>query len=300
VAVLLTLLLTTRGGTTTVLLGAAEQTATSAQATSTAEGTPPARATATAHPYSTSTPRATATPGPSVHVVSALVSRVIGLLVKCPGGELALAGGWKAAASTPIYVTSRYAHGAESGWGVDTLPSSDQVTLSILCLQGATDAAVTERMAATTIPVGVAGTVIAACAAGEAPIGGGYAQVDRGALVDMEVSPDHRGFRLIAVNHGSLPRWVGVYAECLSAPAAHLIVPPPVQQVISPQATGSVQIACPKNTLLSGGGIELLNGSAIAPEFAPISATTWQAQVKNQTIVSTTVKLSALCLSFTG
>jgi hypothetical protein len=39
--------------------------------------------------------------------------------------------------------------------------------------------------------------------------------------------------------------------------------------------------------------------SAVATEFAPISATTWRAQVQNQTIVSTTVKLYALCLSFT-
>ena len=46
------------------------------------------------------------------------------------------------------------------------------------------------------------------------------------------------------------------------------------------------------------GGIDLLNGSAFAVEFAPISVTTWYAVVQNQTIVSTTVRLYALCLSF--
>src|SRR5262249_15603798 len=103
VALLLTLLLTTPGPATTVLLRSAEHPATSAQATATDEGTPPTSPTTTT---GTTGPRSTATPkpsGPAIHLVSKQFSSTPDADgVACPSGEVALTGGWSADAGTHI------------------------------------------------------------------------------------------------------------------------------------------------------------------------------------------------------
>jgi hypothetical protein len=304
VALLFTLVLTTRGGTTTVLLGSAEQTATSAQATGTAEGTPPARATGTAgtsQPRATATPRVTATPAPAVDLVSHQMSVDLPVPAVCPSGELALSGGWGADASGLLYSSTRYVHGNESGWALGLLISSatsGAITVSTLCLQRATNAVITERHATTTVDAGASGTVVAACNAGEVPVGGGNANVVSGAIVNADISPDRHGFRVTVANHTTSLMHGDAYVECLSGVTTHLTVTTPMQTTISAQGSGALQISCPPGTLLSGGGMNLLNGSALATEFAPSSATTWRAQALNQSIVPTTLRLSALCLSF--
>jgi len=301
IALLVSLLLSARGGMTTVVLGAAaEQTATasSAQATATTAGTPPTSATSPALPHPTATPRPTATPGPTVHVATSSGEISNGVAARCPSGELMLSGGWKADASATLLGSYQYTSGTVISWELNFLDSPGQATASTLCLQRMTTASLIQRRASTTVDAGASGTVIAACAAGEVLVGGGYGNVTHGDLVNSDVSPDHSGFRLTAANHTSFPLHVDAYAECLSAPKARLTVPAPAQQDIGAHGSGAVQVSCPQGALLSGGGINLLNGSAVVTAFAPISATTWQAQIQNQTIVGTTVKLSALCLTF--
>jgi hypothetical protein len=276
------------------------------QATSTSEGTPPTSPTGTAGtsgPHATATPRP---PGPAVHVVSA--QGTTPLTASCPTDELALSGGWTSTNSVPISSSSRKGN----GWMVHAPSSSGALIGSyVMCLLRVSGATITERSAGVIIDPG-ANTVAATCATDEVLAGGGLSIASAPiAITHFSPTADHTGFSVTAVsqtytqqnangapNHSPAYSALDVYAECLSAPKAHLTVPAPAQQSISPHASGSVQISCPKDTLLSGGGIDLLNGVAVATKFAPISATTWQAQVQNQTIVSTTVKLYALCLSF--
>jgi len=314
-SLLVALLLTTRGGTTTVLLGAAEQTATSAQATSTAEGTPPTSPAGTAGTGGISGPRATSTPrppGPTVHVVNVQGhATVYGLTTSCPTDELALSGGWSADANTRISVSDHSSVQNTNGWTLDAREPNAPLTAYVLCLQHLAGASITSRSAAVTIATDAASTVVASCQAGETLIGGGFF-IDVGDITHFSPTADHTGFSLTVVYRPSLARthavssryhamvtpYAHVTAQCLSAARARLTVPSPATVAISPQGSGPVTVTCPKGTLLSGGGIDLLNGIAVATEFAPSSATTWQAQVRNQTIVSTTVKLYALCLSF--
>jgi hypothetical protein len=301
VALLLALLFATRSGTTTALLGAAaDQTATaaSAQATSTVERTPPPSATGTAAPHATATPRPS---GPAVHIVSAqgiVNSTSTGVDALCPTGELALSGGWRTDASHPI-LSSRRRNQDNVSWLVGSYSTSDTpLTAYVLCLQRSAGASITERMATSEIAAGAGGSVAVPCFAGEVPVGGGVAYSPDFDVSHFGLSPDQSGFSLTVVNHNSSSWSATVYVECLKASGAHLTVPAPTQVSISQHGSGSVQISCPKGTLLSGGGIDLLNGVAVAYGFGPSSATTWQAQVQNQTIVSTTGKLYALCLSF--
>jgi hypothetical protein len=158
-------------------------------------------------------------------------------------------------------------------------------------------ASITERFANFTAAVGATSTGVVTCHAGEVPVGGGF-NISGGDIVSLGPTADHSGYSLKLANHTNSEQGASVSVDCLHASGAHLIVPPPTTVDISPQGRGPVQISCPKGTLLSGGGIDLLNGAAVATEFAPISSTTWYGVVQNQTIVSTTVKLSALCLSF--
>jgi hypothetical protein len=302
VALLLTLLLTTRGGTTTVLLGAAaDQTATavSAQATSSAEGTPaisPTGTTGSTGPRSTATPRPA---GATIHLVSQeFSSNSGGVGASCPSGEVALTGGWSADAGTLMQVSHRHQNGDVSSWVVYPNSVTAQVTVFVLCLQHVASAIITERLVAATIPAGASGTAFSPCYAGEVPIGGGFVALGDVDLVNSDLAPDHTGFRLTVANHSASPDTVQAVAECLSVAKAQLTVTTPAQQEIGAHGSGSVQISCPKGTLLSGGGVNLLNGSAQVTAFLPISAITWRAQVQNQTIVGTTVKLSAQCLSF--
>jgi hypothetical protein len=302
VALLLTLLLSARGGTTTVLLGAAEQTATSAQATSTAEGTPAISPTGTTGSTGSTGLRSTATPRPAgatSHLVSQQYSSAIGGVgVSCPSGEVALTGGWSTDVGTLIQVSHRRQDGDVGSWVVYPNSVTAQVTVFALCLQHVAHAVITERAVAATIPAGYSNTAFSPCYAGEVPIGGGFVGIGGVDLVNYDLSPDHIGYRLTVANHSTSALSVQAVAECLSAAKAQLTVTAPAQQEIGAHGSGSVQISCPKGTVLSGGGINLLNGSAQVTAFAPSSATTWRAQVQNQTIVGTTVKLSALCLSF--
>ncbi len=292
-ALVLTLLLTTRGGTTTVLLGGAEQTTTSAQAAATSEGTPPPGATGTVAPRPTATPGA---PSPAVHIALASGSGSSPLAAFCPTGELALSGGWSIVSGARLFLSHRNGN----GWVVEPTPPYGGIANAfVICLQQAAGVSITQRRAILTIAANSSGTGVAACNAGEILAGGGFE--GNGTNFDishLSPSADHSGFIVTAVNHASTEQVMFVYAECLSAPKARLTVPAPTTVDISPHGSGPAQISCPKGTMLSGGGIDLLNGVAVADHFAPSSSTTWLAQVQNQTIVSTTVKLYALCLSF--
>lgn len=292
-ALLLTLLLTTRGKTPTTVLGAAtEQTATasSAQATSTAEGTPPTSPTGTAATHGTATPRP---PTPAVHIV---VNTGVGSGVDamCPSGELALTGGWGTGPNAPINFIGR---SIGNGWRAHSLVAQALLNTNVLCLQHVPGATITERFGSVSAAVGATGTGIATCRAGEIPVGGGF-NIPGGDVVAFGPTADHSGYSLKLANHTTSTQGGSVSVDCLRASGAHLTVPPPTQADIIPHGGGYVQMSCPKGTLISGGGIDLLNGSAVAFSFAPVSATTWQALVQNTTIVSTTVKLYALCLSF--
>jgi hypothetical protein len=192
-------------------------------------------------------------------------------------------------------------HRNGNGWVVEpTPPYAGNANAFVVCLQHAAGVSIRERQTIFAIAANSSGTGVAACNAGEILVGGGFN--GEGTNVDishLSPSADHTGFILTAAYHGtSSQQTMFVYAECLSAPKAHLIVPPPTTATISPHGSGPVQISCPNGTLLSGGGIDLLNGVAVATHFAPNSATAWLTEVQNQTIVSTTVKLYALCLSF--
>ena len=291
-ALVLTLLLSARGRAPTGLIGAAaDQTATaiSVQATATAGGTPDASATGTAAPHATATPRP---PSPTVHIV-ANTGDGTGVDAFCPSGETALSGGWGTGPSAPINYTGRKGN----GWRVHSFAVQALVNANVLCLQHVAGAAITERFAGVTAAVGATGTGVATCNAGEIPVGGGF-NIAGGDIVSLGPTADHSGYNLKLANHTNSTQSGSVSIDCLRASGAHLTVPEPTQVGISPHGSGPVQISCPKGTLLSGGGIDLLNGSAVAFSFAPVSATTWQALVQNTTIVSTTVKLYALCLSF--
>jgi hypothetical protein len=292
-ALLLTLLLSARGRAPTGLIGAAaDQTATaiSVQATATAGETPDASATGTAAPHATATPRP---PSPTVHIV-ANTGDGSGVNAMCPSGELALTGGWGTDPSAPINYIGR---STGNGWRVHSFADQALVNANVLCLQHVAGASITERFAGVTAAVGATGTGVATCHASEIPVGGGF-NIPGGDIVSLGPTADHSGFSLKLANHTSSTLGGSISVDCLRAAGTHLTVPEPTQAGISPHGSGPVQISCPKGTLLSGGGIDLLNGSAVAFSFAPTSATTWQALVQNQTVVSTTVKLYALCLSF--
>jgi hypothetical protein len=304
VTVLLTLLLGARGRTTTVLIGAAaDQTATpsNTSATATTSGTP--RATTTA-PTTPTPPRATATPtppGPGVHILSAqgiVNSSYSGVDAVCPTGELALSGGWLADANHPVLASLRL-NRSDVDWQVGALSKTDlPMSAYVVCLQHAPEASITERQDFVEVASGAAGTVVTPCLAGEVPVGGGLTHAPDFTIAHFGLSPDQSGFRLTVVNYSAASWSAGVYAECLRAPGARLTVPSPATASLGRGSFGTVQATCPKGTMLTGGGIDLLNGSAVAYGFAPASATTWQAQVQNQSAVATTVNVYALCLSF--
>jgi hypothetical protein len=292
-ALLLTLLLTTRGRTATAVPGAATgqtATASSAQATATTEGTPFASTTGTAALQGTATPRP---PAPAVHIVGN-TGDGSGVDAMCPSGELALTGGWSGGPSAPINYIGR---SSGNGWRAHSFSLTALIGAYALCLQHVAGAAVTERFAAITAAVGATGTGVAACHAGEIPMGGGF-NIAGGDIVSLGPTADHSGYNLKLANHTNSTQSGSVSVDCLRASGAHLTVPAPTQTLIAAGNVRDVQVSCPKGTLLGGGGIDLLNGSAVATEFTPSSAITWYAVVHNQTIVSTTVKLYALCLSF--
>jgi hypothetical protein len=216
----------------------------------------------------------------------------------CPIGELALSGGWRTDANHPILFSSRRNHD-NLNWVVGSYSTSDtSLTAYVMCLQRSAGASITERMATYEVAAGAGGSVVVPCFAGEVPVGGGVAYSPDFDVSHFNLSPDQSGFSLTVVNHSSSSWSATVFVECLKASGAHLTVPAPTQVGISAHGSAPVQVSCPKGTLLSGGGIDLLNGVAVAYGFEPSSATTWQAQVQNQTFVGTTVKLYALCLSF--
>lgn len=186
-----------RGGTTTVLLGAAaEQTATavSAQTTATSEGTPPPSATGTAAPRATATPRPL---GPAVHIVTAQGAAGSGpLTATCPADELALTGGWKIDASAHILEEI----GGRDGWSVSSSASGAALLAYAVCLQRVTGPSIAARPANVTVAPNAASTVVANCNAGEVLIGGGFLIPDTVDITQFHSTADHSGFSLTVVN----------------------------------------------------------------------------------------------------
>jgi hypothetical protein len=292
-------LLSTRGGTTTVLVTApADQTATaiSAQATTSAASTASANATGTAT-------RATATPqppSPAVHVVTAQGTVTTGSSVaaNCPNGELALSGGWLSTATAPIYNSSR----SGNGWrAFPRSASGAQVTVSVMCLQHVAGASITERLVRVTADAGRFASGVATCNPSEIPIGGGFANPTSGVeVVQLKLASDLSGIRGDIVNSTGVAQGATFYSECLSASGAHVLNPPPQKSMnVSPGASASIAVPCPQGSLLAGGGFDDSQMAAsVIDDFSPSASSTWQAHVVNQAAGGSTVDIFAMCLSF--
>jgi hypothetical protein len=299
IALLFGLLLSARGGTTTVLVVApVDQTATaiSAQATASAASTASANATGTAT-------RATATPqppSPAVHVVTAQGTVTTGSSVaaNCPNGELALSGGWLSTANAPIYNSSR----SGNGWRVFPRSASGaQVTVSVMCLQHVAGASITEHLVRVTADAGRFASGVATCTAGEIPIGGGFANPTPGVeVVQLKLASDLSGISGDIVNSTGSAQVTTFYSECPSASGAHVLNPPPhMSMSVSPGASASIAVPCPQGSLLAGGGFDDSQMAAsVIDDFSPSSATTWQAHVVNQAAGVSSVDIFAMCLSF--
>ena len=306
VALLLTLLLSARGGTTTGLIGAAvDQTATAinAQTTDTVEGTSTASATGTAAPRATATPR----PNPAVHTVSAQATVKSGtsVVASCPTGELALSGGWKSTTSAPIYNSTR----SGNGWRV--FPNSATgapVTAYVMCLQHVAGAAITERSAQITAQPRAFARAFPTCHSGEVPVGGGFANPSPGVQIDVfhyitDPGTGETGIYAEVFNNTSSPQSVTFYAECLSASHAHVAASAPGIFPVGPGASGAITVECPRGVLLTGGGFAFTALKGVVSIFAPsVSGATasaqWQAFVTNQDTQGQNFQLEVVCLSF--
>lgn len=299
VALLISLLL--RGGTTRVLLGAAaEQTATAdnAQATATSEGTPAPNATGTAAPHSTASPHPAA---PAVHVVSAQRTATTGSLVvvSCPKGELALSGGWKSDANTPIINSSR----SGNGWRVSPLSSTGApVTAYVLCLQHVAGASITEHSVTVAIGANKYGQDVADCNPGEIAIGGGFGvPAAQGVILvglNLDLATD-KGFSGGVANITTSSRIVVFYTECLNASGARLLIPPHGSQfnLTSGQSAGA-GVNCPQGMLLTGGGFYISGDLAAVFGFFPMNSLNWQGDAMYTGSSRVSFTIYAMCLSF--
>jgi len=290
-----------RGGATTVLFGAAaDQTATAdnALATSTVEGTPATNATGTAAPRSTASPHPAA---PAVHVVSAQRTATAGspIVVSCPNGELALSGGWKSDANTPIINSSR----SGNGWRVSPLSSTGApVTAYALCLQHVAGASITERSVTVAIGTNKYGQNVADCNPGEIAIGGGFGVPASQGVILLELNLDlatDKGFRGGVANTTTSSRIVIFYTECLNASGARLLIPPHGSQfnLTSGQSTGA-GVNCPQGMLLTGGGFSMSGGLAAVLGFFPKNNANWQGDAMYTGSSNVSFTIYAMCLSF--
>ena len=298
VALVFSLLL--RSGAATLLGAVADQTATADNtlATSTAEVTPPSNATGTAAPRSTASPHPLA---PAVHVVSAQKAATAGspVAVSCPKGELALSGGWKSDANTPIINSSR----SGNGWRVSPLSSTGApVTAYALCLQHVAGASITERSVTVAIGANKYGQNVADCNPGEIAIGGGFGVPASQGVILLELNLDlatDKGFRGGVANTTTSSRIVIFYTECLNASGARLLIPPHGSQfnLTSGQSTGA-GVNCPQGMLLTGGGFSISGGLAAVLGFFPKNNANWQGDAMYTGSSNVSFTIYAMCLSF--
>jgi hypothetical protein len=299
VALVISLLL--RGGTTTLLGAAAEQTADSAQATSTAEGTPAVSGTTTLGtpaPHGTATPRLAA----SVEIVTkvATPSAPVPVIATCPSGELALSGGWTTSIKSVPFLSSKR---NGNGWQVIPNPAtstqSTRVAAYVVCLQHLAGATVTERRATSIVNANSDGQTTAECNPGEIAVGGGFA-IDSSELEQLALDPNLTAYRMTVKNNTSFMQTPTVYVECLSAAHSHILIPPPQgERVVAASVTVGINVSCPQDRLLVGGGFNDSSTTiAQIADFWASGANTWEAIVIGGSGGSSTVDVFAMCLSF--
>jgi hypothetical protein len=221
------------------------------------------------------------------------------VVVSCPKGELALSGGWKSDANTPIINSSR----SGNGWRVTPLSSTGApVTAYVLCLQHVAGASITERSVTLAIGANKYGRVTADCNPGEIAIGGGFGVPGVQGVILVELNLDlatDKGFSGGVANTTTSSRIVVFYTECLSASAASLLIPPRGDQINLPSGqSAGVGVNCPQGMLLTGGGFYLSGDLAAVFGLFPTNSVNWRGDALYQGSSSVSFTTYVMCLSF--
>jgi hypothetical protein len=135
------------------------------------------------------------------------------------------------------------------------------------------------------------------CHAGEVAVGGGFANPDAPTTEVYDLQLIGSGWGGAAYDESSSAQPVTFYAECLTAPGAHVAVTSTATTTVAPETSGGTQVSCPAAALLSGGNF-VGDKYTFVYNFLPTAASTWEVDITNETPSDyDELQVYAVCLS---
>jgi len=213
----------------------------------------------------------------------------------CPSGSVVVGGGFVASGSMIVYNSSPIS----GGWRAHARNASatnQLLNTYAICLYntGGSSARVSNQA---NVPAGGNASAVATCPSGSIVTGGGFASNPSRHWV-YATSKTGNGWETWARNISGSDQQLTAYAVCLSDVTAT------TSQVfalstISGNSSSGGEVACPTNTLVTGGGYRLSTALEIFnSSMMPSDSTKWRAYAKNNAASPRMINTYATCLSF--
>lgn len=215
--------------------------------------------------------------------------------VDCPSGALAVGGGFAGSNGLIVYNSTPQTGGWRT-YARNTTGSGKQLNVYAICLYN-TAGSVSWHTNQQTVLAGDSLRVEATCPSGSIVTGGGFASSSQRHWV-YATRQSTAGWETRALNISGVDQPLTTYAVCLSGvSAASSRV---FDQVTIPASTSSGgEVACPTNTLLTGGGYWLASGlQAYNSSMKTLDSEIWNAFARNTATGPRFLNIYATCLSF--
>ncbi|HEY70666.1 MAG TPA: hypothetical protein G4O08_08800 [Anaerolineae bacterium] len=215
--------------------------------------------------------------------------------VSCPSGSIVVGGGFGATNGLVVYSSVPISN----GWRVyakNTTTINKQFNAYAICLYN-TAGTVSFESNNEIIPAGGANSSKAVCPSGSYITGGGFASNPNRHWVYATLKSG-TGWETYARNITTADHQITTYAVCLSGVNASTTQVFD-QSTIPGTSSGGGEVACPTNTLTTGGGFWLSTNMQLYSSFMKLTdSSRWNNFARNNSFTPRLINIYATCLSF--
>lgn len=215
--------------------------------------------------------------------------------VNCPSGSVVVGGGFGATNGLVVYNSSPTSNGWRT-YARNTTGINRQLNVYAICLYNTAGSSSFESNQIS-VAAGGAARAKATCPSGSIVTGGGFASDPNRHWVYATLKSG-TGWEAWARNISGVDQVLTAYAVCLSGVD---VVTSQVfaQSTIGGNTNGGGEVACPTNTLTTGGGYWLSTDMVISSSFMKLTdSSRWNTFARNNSLTPRLINIYSTCLSF--